>query len=150
MNLSSRILGSNSLVQGALPAILKNTPQKFYDELVETLQNHANIAYQMLKEIPGMTPIMPMGAMYMMVGIKIQNFPEYDNELEFVQDLVKEQSVFCLPGQCFNIDNYMRIVLTVPREMIIEASNRIKEFCEKHYKPDIDAVINQFQNSVEI
>ena len=37
-NLSARILGANTLVQGAIPAILKNTPQKFYDELVETLQ----------------------------------------------------------------------------------------------------------------
>lgn len=66
MNLSSRILGSNSLVQGALPAILRNVPQKFYDELVETLQSHANIAHQMLQEIPGLMPIMPAGAMYLM------------------------------------------------------------------------------------
>lgn len=151
VSLSSRILGSNSLVQGALPAILKNTPQKFYDELVETLQNHANIAYQLLKEIPGLTPIMPMGAMYMMVGISITNFPDYPNELEFVQGLVKEQSVFCLPGKCFNIENYIRIVLTVPRSMIIEACNRIKEFCETHFKnPDLTEVSKQFSSSVEI
>lgn len=161
-NLSSRILGSNSLVQGALPAILKNTPQKFYDELVEILQNHANIAYQLLKEIPGLKPIMPAGgefscfnfflwnlsflfsAMYMMVSIDIESFPEYQDELEFVQDLVHEQSVFCLPGRCFNIENYMRIVLTVPREMIIEACTRIKEFCDKHYKPDIEGLSQQF------
>lgn len=62
-NLSVRILGPNSLVQGALPNILKNTPQKFYDELVETLQSHAEIAYQMLKQIKGVKPIMPQGAM---------------------------------------------------------------------------------------
>lgn len=36
-NLSSRILGANTLVQGALPEILRNTPQSFYDELVATL-----------------------------------------------------------------------------------------------------------------
>lgn len=61
MSLSCRILGSNSLVQGALPAILKNTPQKFYDELVETLHSHALLAFDMLKVIPGLTPIMPAG-----------------------------------------------------------------------------------------
>lgn len=144
INLSSRILGSNSLVQGAIPDILQKTPQKFYDELVETLQNHANIAYQMLKEIPGLKPIMPAGAMYMMVGIDIDNFPKYPNELEFVQDLVREQSVFCLPGKCFNIENYMRIVLTVPREMIIEACNRIDEFCKKHYKADAENISKNF------
>lgn len=42
-NLSARILGANTLVQGAIPAILKNTPQKFYDVLVETLQVFAKI-----------------------------------------------------------------------------------------------------------
>lgn len=94
LNLSARILGPNSLVQGALPDILKNTPQKFYDELVETLQNHANIAYQMLKEIPGLTPIMPSGAMYMMVGFDAKSFPELDDELDFVQSLVREQVCF--------------------------------------------------------
>lgn len=144
MSLSCRILGSNSLVQGALPAILKNTPQKFYDELVETLHQHALLAFKILKDIPGLKPIMPMGAMYLMVAIKIQNFPEYPNELEFVQDLVAEQSVFCLPGRCFNIENYMRIVLTVPREMIVEACERIKEFCDKHFVSDEELICRQF------
>lgn len=36
-NLSSRVLGSNTLVQGAIPFILENTPQSFHDNLVETL-----------------------------------------------------------------------------------------------------------------
>jgi tyrosine aminotransferase len=149
LSLSCRILGSNSLVQGALPAILKNTPQKFYDELVDTLHQHALLAFQMLNKIPGLCPIMPCGAMYMMVAIKIQNFPEYSNELEVVQALVAEQSVFCLPGRCFNIENYMRIVLTVPREMIVEACERIKEFCEKHFVSDEELICRQFTTSVQ-
>lgn len=77
---------------------------------------------------------MPSGAMYMMIGINIENFPEYENELEFVQDLVKEQSVFCLPGECFDYPHYFRIVLTVPEDMLWEACIRISEFCDKHYK----------------
>lgn len=84
------------------------------------------------------------------MGIEIENFPEYSNELEFVQDLVEEQSVFCLPGRCFNIENYMRIVLTVPKEMMIEACGRIKEFCEKHYQTEEDKISSGFQNIVEI
>lgn len=142
LNLSARILGPNSLVQGALPAILKNTPQKFFDELVETLQNHANIAYSMLKDIPGLKPILPSGAMYMMIGIDMPNFPGFHDELDFVQALVSEQSVFCLPGKCFDIENFIRIVLTVPKEMMVEACERIKEFCETHYKPPTDTEID--------
>lgn len=147
-NLASRILGSNSLVQGALPMILKNTPQKFYDELVETLKSHADVAYEMLSAIKGLNPIMPSGAMYMMVGIEIEKFPEFNDELDFVQDLVKEQSVFCLPGKCFEIENYFRIVLTVPKEMMIEACDRIAEFCEHHYMKKF-ASTDDFENELE-
>lgn len=53
----------------------------------------------MLKDLPGLTPVMPQGAMYMMIGLDMENFPEYKTEMELVQELVKEQSVFCLPGQ---------------------------------------------------
>lgn len=44
-NLSTRILGSNTLVQGALPAILENTPKTFFDELVNTLHVSAGHCY---------------------------------------------------------------------------------------------------------
>lgn len=81
---------------------------------------------------------MPDGAMYMMIGINIDNFPEYENEMEFVKALVKEQSVFCLPGQCFDYPNYMRIVLTVPEDLIWESCTRIADFCGKHYKNSFD------------
>lgn len=77
---------------------------------------------------------MPDGAMYMMIGIDIENFPEYEDELQFVQALVKEQSVFCLPGKCFEYPNYIRIVLTVPEDLIWESCTRIADFCNKHYK----------------
>lgn len=77
---------------------------------------------------------MPDGAMYMMIGIDIDHFPEYNNDLQFVQSLVKEQSVFCLPGKCFDYPDYMRIVLTVPEDLIWESCIRMVEFCEKHYK----------------
>lgn len=36
-NLISRIMGANTVIQGALPAILRNTPQSFFDNLINTL-----------------------------------------------------------------------------------------------------------------
>ncbi|XP_055300992.1 tyrosine aminotransferase [Sitodiplosis mosellana] len=137
-NLSTRILGSNTLIQGALPEILEKTPQTFFDSVVDTLYKHAKLAYEILSDAVGLRPIMPDGAMYMMIGIDIENFPEYEDELQFVQALVKEQSVFCLPGQCFDYPNYMRIVLTVPEGLIWESCTRIADFCNKHYKNSFD------------
>lgn len=40
--------------------------------------------------------------MYMMVEIKMTLFPTFKNELQFVERMVAEQSVFCLPGQVSN------------------------------------------------
>lgn len=77
----------------------------------------------------------------MMIGIEIENFPAYDDELEFVQSLVSEQSVFCLPGKCFDYPSYIRIVLTVPEDLIWESCIRIVEFCDKHYKRPFDCDI---------
>lgn len=36
-NLSTRILGSNTIIQGALPDILAHTPQNFYDDIIDIL-----------------------------------------------------------------------------------------------------------------
>lgn len=86
---------------------------------------------------------MPDGAMYMMIGIDIEKFPEFDNELPFLQAMVREQSLFCLPGKCFDYPNYFRIVLTVPEHYVHEACIRMAEFCETHYKTDNREIIQR-------
>ncbi len=48
--------------------------------------------------------------------------------------LLKEQSVFVLPGQSFNIKNYFRIVICAPEKILSIAFDRLEEFCKKHYK----------------
>nr|CAD7426405.1 unnamed protein product [Timema monikensis] len=129
--LSQRIIGSNTLVQGALPAILKNTPQEFYYNTLCILQppfgktlwpflsirheealrkgflratnisqNNALVAFEMLKNIEGLRPVMPEGAMYIM---------------------------------CFDYPGYMRLVLSVPEEQLREACHRIANYCARHF-----------------
>lgn len=62
----------------------------------------------------------------MMVGIDMGCFPDFETDLQIVEAMVTEQSVFCLPGKCFNYPDYFRIVLTVPQEMLVEACKRIQ------------------------
>merc|ERR1712055_78573 len=38
--MSQRIIGSNTLVQGALPTILANTPKSFFDDTINVIQNN--------------------------------------------------------------------------------------------------------------
>merc|ERR1712088_720708 len=130
--MSQRIIGSNTLVQGALPTILANTPKSFFDDTINVIQNNAKLAFTKLRGIPGLMPVMPQGAMYMMVKIDRTRFPGFKSDLQFVERLVAEQSVFCLPGKCFNYPNYVRIVLTVPAPLLQEACERMLEFCSLH------------------
>lgn len=132
-SLSQRIIGSSTILQGALNQILTQTPPEFFQATIAQVHNNAQLAYHLLSELPGLRPIMPAGAMYMMVGVDMTNFPEFDNDLQFVEHMVTEESVFCLPGRCFDYPNYFRIVLTVPEVQLREACARIREFCANHY-----------------
>ncbi|KAG8196442.1 hypothetical protein JTE90_012267 [Oedothorax gibbosus] len=133
-SLCQRIMGSNTVIQGAIPSILRDTPQRFYNEVISSVQINAAIAYSVLSEIPGLKPVMPSGAMYMMVGIDSKTFSGFRHDMDFVEKLVSEQSVMCLPGACFDYPDYVRLVLTVPEGDIREACNRIVEFCQKYSK----------------
>lgn len=69
----------------------------------------------------------------MMVKIELDKFPEFPSCLEFTEGLIREQNVLLFPGfPCFNFPGFMRIVLTVPEVLIVEACERIREFCMQH------------------
>lgn len=97
--LSQRTIGSNTLMQAALPTILLETHHSFYDHLIDVLKRNAEILFENLKEVKGLKPFMPQGTMYMMVKIELEEFPCFENGLEFVKKMMEEESVFCLPGE---------------------------------------------------
>lgn len=97
-SLSQRVIGCNTVIQGALPKILLETPQSFHDDLVNTLSENAKVAHDAIQEIPGLVPYMPDGAMYMMVKIELERFPQFVTTLDLIRSLMEEESVFCLPG----------------------------------------------------
>ena len=69
MCMSQRIIGSNTFIQGALPTILKNTPKSFFENAIDVIKKNADLAFTKLRNTPGLIPIMPRGAMYMMVKV---------------------------------------------------------------------------------
>ena len=134
LSLTTLILGPNSAIQAALRSILFDTPASYYKELISTLNKHANLVYAEIEKIDGLTPIKPQGAMYVMVGIDVAKFPSFKSDIDFSRELLREEAVMVLPGSCFLIDNYFRIVFTKPEEKLQEACSRIAEFCARHRK----------------
>ncbi|GCC20459.1 hypothetical protein chiPu_0019019 [Chiloscyllium punctatum] len=98
VSLSQRILGPCTIVQGALENILNKTPEEFYDGTISFLKYNAELCFDALSMVPGLQPIRPCGAMYLMVGIDMDDFPEFESDIDFTERLIAEQSVFCLPA----------------------------------------------------
>nr|CAD2203130.1 unnamed protein product [Meloidogyne enterolobii] len=81
--LSQKIVGPCALIQGALPSILRDTPSEFFDNTKKLLASNASIVYDKLSRVPGLRPLKPQGAMYMMVGFDPSLFGD---ETKFVRD----------------------------------------------------------------
>lgn len=126
MDLSTLTLGPTSLVQSVVPELLYQTPEKFYKEVIEQLEGNVQVIKEHLSETPGLHLIEPQGAMYVMVGLDPVLLGD---DVEFSTKLVEEESVFVLPGRVFEMPNYIRIVITSPREILKEACERINDFC---------------------
>ncbi|GAA5977593.1 hypothetical protein JCM21900_000538 [Sporobolomyces salmonicolor] len=127
-----RIQGPNSTMQRALPAILANTPESFYVDTMNKLQKVGVELHARLSKIPGLKPLLPQGAMYLMCG-GLENF-EFENDKAFITALHEEERVFILPGACFRLDGYMRFVTTTPLNVLLDACDRIEAFCSRHRK----------------
>ena len=67
MKLTQRVLHPCTLVQAALPALLKAS-DSFHENTVKKLENAAKVIYDELKNVPGLYPVKPQAAMYMMVS----------------------------------------------------------------------------------
>ncbi|ORX56272.1 tyrosine aminotransferase [Hesseltinella vesiculosa] len=134
LNLSQVILGPNSIVQAALPDILHRTPDQFYQDTITQLEENTQLSMDAVSKIPGLKPVQPQGAMYMMVGIDVSSFEGIKDDVEFSQKLLAEESVLCLPGECFNYPNFIRIVITPTKDRLEEAYQRMAEFCSRHHK----------------
>lgn len=131
--LTQRLMGPNSLVQGALGDILRDVPESFYKQTMDFIFRNAKMCYDKMKLIRGLHPFMPQGSMYLMARFDAKSFPDFEDDLDFTSKLMNEESVLVLPGKCFDFPQYFRICLTVPTNVMEEALNRIKQFCERHH-----------------
>ncbi len=82
------LLHPNSLVQHALPKILGTVPDSFFTDLKLKLKTAADAAYERLLNIKGIKPIKTSAAMYMMVGIEIDEFKDISDDIDFCKKLL--------------------------------------------------------------
>lgn len=135
------LIGANSLIQAAIPKIL--TPEKdsedeknlaaFHTRYMDILRSNSVVCKAAAERLPEITVIESVGAMYVMIGVDVDCLDEsIKDDTDFAKLLLTEQNLFVLPGQCFGMRNYIRLVTCPPAEVLEEAFNRIGAFCDKH------------------
>lgn len=130
MDLSTLTLGPTSFVQSIVPDLLEKTNKEYYDQVNKQLEGNVDVIHNGLSGATGLHVIEPQGAMYVMVGVDTEKLGVKD-DVEFSQRLITEESVFVLPGQVFQMPNFVRIVSTSPKPILTEACDRIRAFCER-------------------
>jgi tyrosine aminotransferase len=70
--------------------------------------------------------------MYMMVRIKLDEFVDIENDLDFCKKLLTEECILTFPARSFFSKDAFRVVICQSHSTIAEAAQRIKEFCAAH------------------
>uniref|UniRef100_A0A7S0BKR5 Aminotransferase class I/classII large domain-containing protein n=1 Tax=Rhodosorus marinus TaxID=101924 RepID=A0A7S0BKR5_9RHOD len=124
--LATLIVGPNSIVQTALPKILANVDEPWFQGILSTLEDNANFVYERLKLIPGIKAARPQGSMFMMVNVRGVS----PDDLTFARDLFDRQRIIVLPGTVFGVPGFVRITFSAPKHVLMEACDRLQEYCE--------------------
>ena len=127
-------LSANSLAQAAVPALLHECPPAYHRELNASLAAAARLCFERCAAVPALhAASLPQGAMYLMCRVDVDRLgAEITDDRAFADLLVREESVRVLPGACFGLGGYVRVVFAATRADLDEAWDRIEAFCRRH------------------
>ncbi len=143
LSLATRLCGPCTVAQAALPTILHEIPSTFFSKLRKTLKENAGVATDILAHVPGITPVRTYGTMYLTVLIDLEHFDKFKSDVDFAQNLICEQSLYCFPGSMYYVDKdggkpaFIRLVLSHSCDIILNACRRLEEFCMINVKKNI-------------
>ena len=66
--LATKILGPCTLIQAAIPEIVREVPEDYHQRNLALFKANATHVMRILGPAPGLTPVMPRAAMYIMVS----------------------------------------------------------------------------------
>jgi tyrosine aminotransferase len=144
------------LLQSALPRVLTPTAgsddekslQLFHDNYMHTLRKNTQICVDLLKNVSELNTNAPKGAMYIMLKINIPSLFDINDDKEFAEKLLTEENLSVLPGACFNMGGYIRLVTCPPEEIFADALERLKLFCSRHNVVNQPTTITTISNTV--
>ncbi|KAL5730468.1 zinc-finger protein [Ranunculus cassubicifolius] len=122
-----------TFIQGAVPHILKNTKEDFFNNTISLLRECADICYDEIKDSDYINcPHKPEGSMFVMVKLNTSLFEDISDDLDFCVKLAREESVIVMPGTGVGLKNWLRITFAVEPTMLKDGLGRMKMFCLRH------------------
>ncbi|MDR2478820.1 MAG: pyridoxal phosphate-dependent aminotransferase [Treponema sp.] len=95
------------------------------------LKEQRDIAVNMTNEIPGLSVVMPKGALYCFPKVDVKRFNITDDE-KFMLDLLREQHLLLIQGTGFNWKDpdHFRIVFLPDKDTLADAMHRLAVFLD--------------------
>ncbi|XP_076892222.1 nicotianamine aminotransferase 1-like [Bidens hawaiensis] len=124
-----------TVIQGAIPSVIKNTPKSFFLNINKLLKEVADLFFEKIKEVPLVTcPHKSEGSMFSMVMLNIPAFKDIADDTDFCMKLAKEECMILFPGSAVGLKNWVRVSFATEPKVLEEAIERMKTFCLKHAK----------------
>lgn len=100
-----------------------------YSYIQKEYQRRRDIVVKAINSIPALSCIRPEATFYCFVDITRTGL----NSEEFAYALLEKKHVAVVPGLAYgeSYSHYVRIAFTLKDELLVEAMNRIKDFCSK-------------------
>jgi alanine-synthesizing transaminase len=97
------------------------------------LREQRDAAYNLTREIPGLSVVKPKGALYCFPKVDIKRF-NITNDEKFMLDLLREQHLLLVNGTGFNWKepDHFRIVFLPDKDTLTEAIRRLAKFLENY------------------
>lgn len=136
-SLTQLIVGANSLVQACIPSVLTPSSEdaaklsNYAEKYIGLLESNSKTIIEELSSYDLLSVIEPQGAMYAMVRLHLDKIVGIKDDRDFAKDLLQEENLIVLPGACFGLDNFVRILTCPAEDTVKEALERMKRFCDK-------------------
>ncbi|MDR1399564.1 MAG: pyridoxal phosphate-dependent aminotransferase [Treponema sp.] len=97
------------------------------------LKEQRDLAVSLINNIPGLSVVMPKGALYCFPRIDTARFNIHDDE-RFVMDLLKEEHLLLVQGTGFNWNepDHFRVVFLPDKENLTDAFSRMRRFLDRY------------------
>ncbi|WP_395343429.1 pyridoxal phosphate-dependent aminotransferase [Ningiella sp. W23] len=97
------------------------------------LLTQRNMAYERLNEMPGVSCVKPMGAMYCFAKVDEKRF-NISSDVDLILELLKDKKILLVHGSAFNLHQgiYFRLVFLPHKDELLPALDRMHDFFDRY------------------